>query len=47
VTLRKEVVALRENNENSGDRNHFYLNGVLAEKMITAEELWREILKFL
>jgi len=44
---KREILALRNNNENSAARNNLYLDGVLAESMITAEELWREILKFL
>ena len=43
----REIDALRENNENNVDRNNFHLNGVLAESMITAFEVFREIVMFL
>ena len=40
------IEAFRNNNETNVERNHFYLNGHLAYNMLTASELWREILMF-
>ena len=43
----RENEALRKNNEDNAARNNKYLNGVVAEKKITAFEMWREIVMFL
>jgi len=48
AALRREVGALRENNENTVERSNLHLDGVLAEDMIHIENVWKyEIVMFL